>query len=745
MNDNEEFQLDNISSEDLGNIIEVGDTYSKWSESASDEVANNLNTSFNEIFSKYPQALIHLLKGYISYCAEVIVNRAIPGIDGLKPVQRRILYSMKNDKVYSFTKCKKVASAVMSFHPHSDTPIYEASVRLTDIRGTVNIPLIKGKGTFGKYYSSDGAADSRYTECYLHSNSDDLFGEMQGVNYVENYDNTEIEPTLLPVSYPLILVNQTEGIAVGIASNIPSFNILDVLTLFEERILYGRCKSVIAPDHKAGAFIVKNNEEFYKLMTNGKASIKTRARVEISGKEIKITELPIGVTAEEVKKEILQLNLEGIKEVKNLDGMDGMNLKVYCTSANRVEGILLSLYRYTSLQTNISANMTVIINNEPKLLGVWSIIDEFYKFRYGVIEKQLLHDKDVILKRARVLKARADFLEKGEIIDTFYSTIRGKGKKVAKKFIQDSFPNFEKEDVDSVLKLGIDEFNDHQEYLSKYNVQIADALIIDKKLNNIDEIMLQQTKRNKSKFSNMTRKTEITTKDYIFRDESSTIIDDSPCYFVYKDNFIKKLSIGSYINKDNYDLVLECNANSVIIGIDTNGRIIRVYMNELQYMNSTEIGVYLPRYLDIEENEIVWLDVLTDTRKMVVYSDGKLGFIDQSEWYGNTRQVKVIERGISVNANKVIDVVNVPEVIAIITEKGAFSWESTEDIRQGTRTSQTSVFKLTKDDSIKYCAYMTKRELYNTVNNMQKYIAPKVGKLISKTDIKDLSKFTRLV
>ena len=225
-----------------------------------------------------PQSLNHLVDGYLDYAKEVILERAIPNIDGFKPSQRRILYAMKylerdTDLMKDLTKSAGVVGTTMKIHPHGDASIYETMVRMTDCSEYLNTPFIKGKGSFGHVFSTDEKpAASRYTECMFTKIASECFKGMNGIEMIPSYDNKLKEPLLLPISFPAILCNTSQGIAVGIASNIPSFNFHEVNKATIEFIKTGDIKKALAPDFTTGGCYVFSINcfglTFYSLYSN---------------------------------------------------------------------------------------------------------------------------------------------------------------------------------------------------------------------------------------------------------------------------------------------------------------------------------------------------------------------------------------------------------------------------------------------------------------------------------------------
>lgn len=747
--ENYEDDLPMLSKEQLGDILEVGDTahdYSLIDDDMTDSYVNHSIDRINEILNKYPVGLIHLFKGYMSYCAEVIISRALCGIDGLKPVQRRILITMLEMKLKQKTKCVKISGAVTKYHPHSDVPVYEALTRMTDSRGMMNIPLIAGQGTFGDVYSSKRASASRYTEAELHPYASDYFGEMNGVKYTENYDNTAKEPILLPVRYPSILVNPTQGIAVGLASNIPSFNIIDVIDLAIEYLETGDVKTVIYPDHRCGSIYVKDEAELFKVMTTGKGKLKFRARAELVGKEIHFTELPFGVTKEALKKQILDADIYGVSDVKDLSDKDGLDLAVYCKNTSMVSSVLMTIYKLTDAQYVNTANMTVIIDNQPKLLGVWPMIKEWCRFRCDTLIGDINHDKKELIREARLKEVKIAYLANDEAVSEVLRLSRYVGKKEAKKYVAKVFPDFSNTEINMVCSLPTDQLGEIDVFKNDLEGVLTEIDECDKRIATVSTIAVNDLKKVRAKFSFMKRHTEVTDLDYNFESEESDVstVDETPCTICIKDNFLKKIPSTSFFGSEASEAIIEANANDTLIGVDTNGRVLRVYLSNIDYCSASSIGTFLPKYWGIEENELMWLDVLDGREKTIVYSDGKVGFLDTSEWFGNSRQVKVIEAGISAYAKDIVDVIDTPEVVLVVTKKGKMSilvLENTFRERKPSRTARKSIFKLDEDDSIVSVKGLSKVELIRYINNSNRYLAPRVKYLEEASDILDNSIF----
>ena len=369
-------------------------------------------------------------KKYLDYAMSVITSRALPDVrDGLKPVQRRILYAMHVLKSSSNGVYKKsariVGDVIGKYHPHGDASVYDAMVRLAQ-PFSMRVMLIDGQGNFGSV-DGDSAASMRYTEARFHKFSESMFDDihLNTVDMQDNYDGTETEPTVLPLFYPNLLINGVQGIAVGMASNIPPHNPLEVMQAVKYMV---RCKqdgieptledlvSIIpAPDFPTKG-IVHGTSTMREAWTTGRGKMKLRSRWKeeiVDGRSvIVIYEIPYQVNKERLKGKLKEISLpivnkehtnfgssevEGIYDVTDESDKTGTRLCIYLKHGYDAEIVFNKLLKITELETSISYNATVIVNGEPKVLGLQSILEEFIVHRDEVITRrtQTLYDKNL--------------------------------------------------------------------------------------------------------------------------------------------------------------------------------------------------------------------------------------------------------------------------------------------------------------------------------------------------------------
>lgn len=364
-----------------------------------------------------------LRNSFLEYSMSVIVSRALPDVrDGLKPVQRRILYSMHEAGMApnkGYHKCARVVGAVMgALHPHGDSAIYEALVRIAQ-PFSLRLPLVDGHGNFGSL--DDGPAASRYTECRLDTSAVALVGELDEdtVDFKPNYDGRETEPTVLPGAFPNLLVNGTTGIAVGMATNMAPHNLIEVVTglkalLQDPKITDEQLMTHIpGPDLPTGAIIlgIEGIQEAYRT---GRGQFRMRARAEITDvsarrRGIVVTELPFNVGPEKVIARIKELTsdkkLAGVSDVKDYsDRKTGLRLVIECKTGFNPSAVLDELYRLTPLEEGFAINNVALVDNQPQTLSLRELCHYFLQHRLDVTRRRTEY-------RRRRAEARAHIIE----------------------------------------------------------------------------------------------------------------------------------------------------------------------------------------------------------------------------------------------------------------------------------------------------------------------------------------------
>jgi len=350
-----------------------------------------------------------LLDNFMPYAKGTIIDRAIPYIDGLKPVNRRILYAMYELKLWDKkVKSNRIVGDTMGkYHPHGDASIYQALIRMVDNNETLNEPYLTGQGNFGKIWSEEiSPAHMRYTEAGLAPISKELFEgiEENAVDMVYNFDNTEKEPVILPVKFPSILVNTSSGIAVGMGSYIPSFNLKEVC-LATIDILKGKATKpedlvdiLVAPDFRTGGYVHISKEDMLKLLTTGSGSITMTGEVQLFKDKILVNSLPYNVTADSFVKQITDIVNSGkdsvLKEISNVidaTSLNGMQVEIQLKRNADVRAVLKKLYKYTDLRKKISFTTRIIYEDKPRELGIFELLELWVDFRVKTVKRIYTH------------------------------------------------------------------------------------------------------------------------------------------------------------------------------------------------------------------------------------------------------------------------------------------------------------------------------------------------------------------
>ena len=359
-----------------------------------------------------------LEKNYMPYAMSVIVSRALPEIDGFKPAHRKLLYTMYGMGLLkgARTKSANIVGSTMHLNPHGDAAIYETMVRMGRGNESLLVPFVDSKGNFGKAYSRDMAyAASRYTEAKLEAVCEELFRDIDKdtVDFVPNYDGTTTEPTLLPVTFPTILANNTLGIAVGMASNICSFNLAE---LCETTVALMRhpdhdlLTTLPAPDFVGGGEILYNEAELRKIYETGRGSVRVRAqyRYEKDGNMLEITRIPPTTTVEAVMDKIAeQVKTGKIKEISDMrdeTDLNGLKLTIDLKRGQDPDKLMQKLFRTTPLEDSFACNFNLLIGGQPRVLGVRQILNEWVAFRVECVRRRTYHGLQGKQKRLHLLK-----------------------------------------------------------------------------------------------------------------------------------------------------------------------------------------------------------------------------------------------------------------------------------------------------------------------------------------------------
>ncbi len=439
-----------------------------------------------------------LRTNYMPYTMSVITDRALPAIDGFKPSQRRVLYTMYNMGLLKGgrTKSANIAGAGMRLHPHGDSSIYDTAVRLTQNNEALLMPFIDGKGNFGKTYSRDmQPAASRYTEAKLMPICEEIFPEIKegAVEMVDNYDGTMKEPSLLPCAFPNILASANMGIAVGMACNFPGFNFGELCRATAEYIKHPLAADLLgimpAPDFTTGGEIIYDRDEMAEIYRTGRGTFAVRGTYEYDAKAgiILVREIPYTTSIEVIVEKIMDLMKAGklpeISDVRDESDLQGLKiaLDVRRDYKDKVKDIMAFLYENTPLQDNFACNFNLLIAGAPKVLGVREILDEWLFEREIEKREVLTHRRAEKADRLHLLEGLAQILLD---IDKAIKIIRkSENDKAASEGLQKAF-KIDALQAEYVLNIRLRNLN--KEFILN---QTKDTAALKKEIAEIDKIL----------------------------------------------------------------------------------------------------------------------------------------------------------------------------------------------------------------------------------------------------------------
>ncbi len=574
------------------------------------------------------QQIIETLEtNYMPYAMSVIVSRAIPEIDGFKPSHRKLLYTMYKMGLLTgrLTKSANVVGTTMKLNPHGDMAIYETMVRLTEGHQALLHPFVESKGNFGRQYSRDMAfAASRYTEVKLSGVCNEIFRDIDKntIDMVDNYDGSLKEPTLLPTSFPNVLVNPNQGIAVGMASNICSFNlseICDAAIAVMKDADTDLTEILKAPDFSTGGDVVYNREQMSEIYKTGRGSFKIRGRYtyDKSSNCIDITEIPYTTTVEAIIEKIIELLKAGkLKEVSDIrDETDKMGLKITIDlkKGTDPEKLMAKIYKMTPLQDSFGCNFNILVEGSPMVLGVNDILCEWLRFRKNCIKRSLKFDIDKKSDKLHLLRG----LEK-ILLDI------DKAVKIVRETEEDEMvvPNlmkgFKIDEIQAEYVAEIKLRNLNKEYILKRTQEIENLEKEIAELNEIlgsnakiEKLIAKQLKEIAKKFGKE-RMTGIINEEDTQEVEVQEEVPDYPVkLFRTRENYLKKISLvslrtsGEHKLKEDDEIIqeIECSNRAEVIFFSSSGEAYKIKVNDIPDTKASLLGDFIPNLLGMGSGE----------------------------------------------------------------------------------------------------------------------------------------------
>lgn len=570
-----------------------------------------------------------LRKNYMPYAMTVIISRAIPEIDGFKPAHRKLLYTMYQMGLLNSprTKSSNIVGATMKLNPHGDAAIYETMVRLTRGNDALLHPFIDSKGSFGKQYSDMAYAAPRYTEAKLDAFCNEIFSgiDRDAVDFQDNYDGSVKEPVLLPTAFPNILVSPNTGIAVGMASNICSFNlgeVCDAVCSYIDDENTDFMEIIKAPDFSTGGLLLYDRKQMEEIYSAGKGSFKVRAKYSYNKKDncIEISEIPYTTKIEAIIDKIASLVKEKkiieISDVRDETGLEGLRIAIDLKRGADPEKLMQKLYRLTPLEDSFSCNFNVLIEGSPKLMGVGQIIDEWLAWRKECVKRELFYNLQKMREKLHLLIGLESLLLD---IDKAIRIIRQTESE--KQVIPNLMKGFSIDETQAEYIAEIKLRNLNKEYILKrvsekeeLEKKIAETESIlgsDKKVGKLISSQLVQIKKKYAK----PRKTEIL-YEYEEHELPAKQIESYEVYVIMtSEGYFKKIVPGkndkikeaeqTLKEGDRVKYEYDAKNDDDLLFFSTSGDVYKAKIDDFDAVKPQALGDYIPAKLGFAENEKV--------------------------------------------------------------------------------------------------------------------------------------------
>ena len=710
------------------------------------------------IYQGDSEAIRLCAEGFQEYSKELAVNRSFPSIhDGLKPVQRRGVFGFYDNKVTKPTKSTKGVGYVMAIHPHGDGSIYDALVRMTASNGSVKPYLFDSDGNTGNSTKDNGHAAMRYTSMWLSKLALDLFlDDMEGVEWKDTETDEGQEPVALPAKFPMALTANTQGMGVGIANRIPSFNFLDVVNLTREYIKDGLKfnDQIIYPDFPNGGIVVANNVEMAKLMATGRASIKSRARIEIQKRDIVVTELPYDKTDVKVVnriKELVRSNKEKLTKsgkpnpnygkfpwVTSEDhviletGHDTFGIRIRCRKAADVTEVLNTLFRKGILQNKFTSSLIFTNGKGIMIKGVYGVIEEWHRFRRKVLTRKFNTLIDSFKNEMVTLEYFLKLVNDADNRDKYLKLLTKGEKGSASEFLVGLFPDIPQDTATWISNRRAISFRDGGKEARRYDTLSATVDEYQNNLADLDTYIYNELTRIANTYGkDYPRLTEITFKDYVFTKREEIVEEDTGFagFIIYKDGrIVKSRTVEGYdLNSPEIMTIIKAQANSTLIGFDYVGNLLRVYGNDLPY-GSTDLLSYFGVQGLVNNYSIMYMTLLDGSRKRLLYRDGRMSVLNTSEFIGKKNRKRLIQNGVPEDVNEtLLEVFNeedLNEYLYVADENGKLAlgvvdWKS---LTVKSRLGRTRAFVGPKDMDISQWGTCNLEQAHNYFPDLDAFI-----------------------
>ncbi len=700
---------------------------------------------------------------YMPYAMSVIVSRAIPEIDGFKPSHRKLLYTMYKMGLLKgkLTKSANIVGQTMQLNPHGDAAIYETMVRLARGNESLLHPFVASKGNFGKVYSRDMAyAASRYTEAKLEPLCEELFRDIDSdtVDMVDNYDATRKEPTLLPTTYPNVLVSANQGIAVGMASNICSFNLKEVcettislLNNPEHDVL----ETLPGPDFSTGGELLFDEAATREIYSTGRGSFKLRAKWRYEKKEnvIVIYEIPYTTTAEVIIDKVADLIKAGkIKEINDMrdeTDLNGLKLAIDLKRGVEPEKLMQKLFRMTPLQDSFGCNFNILIAGMPRVMGIAEILEEWSAWRKDCVKRRLYYQVQKKEERLHLLKGLERILLD---IDKAIAIIRE--TEMESEVIPNLMIGFGIDEIQANYVAEIKLRNINKEYILKQlkavdelEAEIADLRDTLGSARRLKNLIIKELQQVIDKYS-QPRKTQIVydAQQIEPEDESEDIPDYPVTLFVSKEGYLKKITAQSlrmsgeqkFKEGDSLAFSVETSNRAEILVFTDQCQCYKSRLSDFDDGKASQLGDYLPQKLGMDPGEAVLQVLLPGDYKgfaLFFFENGKAAKVPFSAYETKTNRRRLTGAYSDKSPLKTALGLYADCQVAVYTTDGRAAVISTAQLMPKTtrNTIGVSVVSLKKKATVSYAVPFERSGIVNASRYRTRTL-PTAGALLKEED-----------
>ncbi len=611
-----------------------------------------------------------LRENYMPYAMSVIMSRAIPEIDGFKPSHRKVLYTMYTMGLLKggLVKSARIAGETMKLNPHGDAANYDTMVRLSRGNEALLHPFVESKGNFGKAYSTDmECAASRYTEAKLAPIAAELFADIDkdAVDFVDNFDATSKEPLLFPVTFPTILVNNNLGIAVGMASNICSFNLEEVcettIALLKDPE-HDILSTLKAPDFPGGGQLIYRREDLEKIYDTGRGSVKVRSvyTYDKANNCIDVTQIPYTTSIEAIIAKVTELVKAGkireINDIRNETDLQGLKITIDLKRGTDPDKLMTKLFASTPLEDSFGCNFNVLIGGVPMVMGVRGLLDEWIAFRMECVRRRTYFDLVKARDRLHLLKGLEKILLD---IDKAIAIVRETDEEA------EVVPNL-------MIGFGIDQVQ--AEYVAEIKLRHLNREYILKRLSDVSELEkvvadLEDTLKSKAlirriiieelqavakKYGQPRRTQIIYATDIVEAEEEQREVVDYPCtLFFTKEGYFKKITpqslrmSGEHKLKEGDEIVqtVETTNDHELLFFSDQCSVYKSHADDFKDTKTSVMGDYIPAKLGFAEGEGArYMAVLSDYSGYMLffYENGKVAKVEMSAYATKTNRRKLV-------------------------------------------------------------------------------------------------------